>query len=189
MTSQADIACTLVADLLKSGARNASDILAAGEGDNIHARTMQRAAIALGVQKTRTAFRSGWVWRLPADDGDGTDAPIDQQASSTEGIVGVPATVEHADPVKDRETSEPSRAEVIAARLRKLEAGRGKKAPIYGVDHRLVAWVTAGISDPDLREAYELAVFALEAEKNPAPVTLGFLNPYVTQVISEGDKA
>lgn len=77
------------------------------------------------------------------------------------------------------------RAEVIAARLRKLEAGRGKVAPIYASDPRLLRWVLASISDPDLREAYERAVFALEKSRSQAPVTVGALAPFVEELMGE----
>lgn len=177
MPSAADTACTLVADLLKDGPRNAAEILAATEGANISERTIQRAAIALGVQKMKAGFDGGWTWRLPDDEGGNTDAPIEQPAPGVSNNVRV------------QPTGEPSRAEVIAARLRKLEAGRGRVGPFYATDPRVIRWAQSGISDPDLREAYELAVFALEGECSPAPVTAGFLDKYIDQVLLEGAKA
>ena len=41
----------------------------------------------------------------------------------------------------------------------------------------------------DLREAYELAVYALVREGSQEPVKAGFLNAFIEQVISEGAKA
>lgn len=193
MKSAADIAGALVADLLKSGARNASEILAAAEADNISERTIQRAAISLGVVKTKTGFAGGWIWRLPANEGSSEDVPTAQAPSTLSNVIvsaepqqskilgfdGVPASIEHAEPVKDREASEPSRAQVIAARLRKLEAGRGKQAPIHAGDPRVMRWAQSGISDSDLREVYERAVFDMERDKKQGPVTAGILDPYI----------
>lgn len=193
MKSAADIAGALVADLLKDGARNAAEILTAAEGANISERTIQRAAISLGVVKTKAGFAGGWIWRLPADDGGGEDMPTAQaprmswnvmvpaepQQSGILGFDGVPASIEHAEPVKDSVASEPSRAQVIAARLRKLEAGRGKVAPMYASDPRVMRWAQSGISDSDLREVYERAVFDMERDKKQGPVTAGILDPYV----------
>lgn len=161
---EADRASALLADLLKDGPRRAAEILASAEGANISARTMQRATTVLGVAKSRAAFRGGWMWALAAPQ-EGRPAPS----------IGLRAAIE---PV----CSMTERAEVIAARLRKFEAGRGKVAPIHAGDPRLMRWVRAGISDPELREAYELAVFSLERQRKPGPVTVGVLAPFVEQL-------
>lgn len=161
MMTACDSACTRIAGMLAAGPRSAAEIIAAVEGDNITARTAQRAAVALGVVKSKTGLRGGWTWRLPADD---ADAP----AASTPKDGEVRVRVE--------------RAEAVAARLRMLEANRGKKAPIHALDPRLLRWVAAGISDPDLREAYERAVFDI---KGGGPVTVGWLDEFVTEVLAE----
>lgn len=62
-----DRACTMVADMLKAGPRPSAEILSAAEGDGISARTMQRAADALAVVKSKTGFGGGWVWSLPVE--------------------------------------------------------------------------------------------------------------------------
>lgn len=85
-------------------------------------------------------------------------------------------------PEESRPKDEPGRAAVIAQRLRGLEKRRGKTAPIYAGDPRLCRWVAAGISDPDLREAYDRAVFAL---RGGGPVTVGFLEGFVAEIIGE----
>lgn len=170
-------ACALVADLLKVGPRNAAEILATAEGAKISVRTLQRAATALGVAKTRAAFRGGWIWALPAEDAK-TESGFREECA-----VGEMSNDVHVSSSSDNKVSTRDRAEIIAARLRKLEAGRGMKAPIYAQDPRLLQWVKAGISDPQLREAYELAVYALESEKSQAPLTAGFLDRYIGKVI------
>lgn len=179
----------LILEFLKVGPCSATEILAAAEGAKISVRTVQRAAIDLGVEKTKAGFGAGWIWRLPADDGDTAKTPSEQPAPGMLKNVNVSARVEPTESVKDREISEPSRAVIIAARLRRLEEIRGKKAPIYAQDSRVMRWAEIGISDPDLREAYERAITALEDARNPAFVSVGFLDPFVMQVISEGDKA
>lgn len=77
-----------------------------------------------------------------------------------------------------------TRAKVIAARLRKLEASRGKVAPIHAADPRLVRWVEAGISDPELREAYDLAAYRIEAATPGAALTVGAMCPSVDLVFA-----
>lgn len=193
MTSAAGRACALVGNMLAAGPRNAAEVLTAAEGANISERTIQRAAISLGVVKTKAGFAGRWIWGLPTDEGGSEDVPTAQapsmsmtvivsaepQQSKILGVDGVPASIEHAEPVKDREASEPSRAQVIAARLRKFEAGRGKVAPMYANDPRVVRWAQSGISDSDLREVYERAVFDMERDKKQGPVTAGILDPYI----------
>jgi hypothetical protein len=71
-----------------------------------------------------------------------------------------------------------SRAEVIASRLRKWEAAQGRRAPIYAADPRLVRLVEAGLSDADLREAYEMAT-----TYDDAPLTVGRLETYMREII------
>ncbi len=167
----------LIATLLQEGPRIAGEVLAAAEGAKISARSIQRASIALGVVKTKTGFNGGWSWRLPADEGGGEDMPTAQAPSLLCNAMG-PASIEYAEPVKDRGVSEPSRAQVIAAKLRKLEAGRGKAAPMYASDPRVMRWAQSGISDSDLREVYERAVFDMERDKKQGPITAGILDPY-----------
>jgi len=186
--SEPDRACELLADLLGNGPRHASEILAAAEGANVSKRTMQRAANMLLVTKTRSAFRGGWIWALPEgdevpttreDDARATKAPSPDEESGVDQVGAKMLRKVKVEP--DRALLD--RAEVIAARLRKLEAGRGKAAPIHASDPRLLRWVLASISDPDLREAYELAVFALEQAGSKAPVTVGQLALVIEQGI------
>jgi hypothetical protein len=145
--SEIDRAVALLSDLLKDGALDASAILAAAEGDNLNAPTMQRAAEQMGVIKEKAGFASGWTWALPGP-------------------------VEVIQPDRNR-------AEVIASRLRKWEEAKGRKAPIYAADHRLIRWAEAGITDPQLREAYDLAT-----AYDVGPLTVGRLESYITGVMA-----
>lgn len=175
MDSVAARACEKISGMLAAGPRSAAEIIAAVEGDGSTARTAQRAAISLGVVKAKAGLRGGWTWSLPAD-----DAPTEQAPSTpTDGEVRVRVAADRDD---GKVTGRVERAEVIAARLRKLEAGRGKTAPIYAADPRLLRWVEAGISDPDLREAYELAAFKIGGG---GPVTVGYLDRFVSEVLAE----
>jgi hypothetical protein len=179
----------LILEFLKSGPRSASEILAAAEGAKISVRTFQRAAIDLGVEKSKAGFGAGWIWRLPAEDSDTAKAPTEQPVSGMLKNVSVLPRAEPTESVKDREISESLRAQVIAARLRRLEEARGKKAPIYAQDPRVKRWAELGIRDSDIREAFERAVTALEDARSLAFVSVGFLDPFVMQVLSEGDKS
>jgi hypothetical protein len=93
MPSVAERAGALVGKMLADGPRDASEIRAAAESDKISERTIQRAAIALGVVKTKTGFGAGWTWRLPADDGGSVDPPTVQAASMLRNVM-VPARAE-----------------------------------------------------------------------------------------------
>ena len=64
-SSAIERARALLTAMLKDGPRDAAEIFAAAQGDNIHERTIQRAAEALGVVKTKAAFVGGWSWSLP----------------------------------------------------------------------------------------------------------------------------
>lgn len=80
-------------------------------------------------------------------------------------------------PVEVRQ--ERSRVEVIASRLRKWEEAKGRKAPIYAADPRIVRWAEVGITDPQLREAYEAATAFSDD-----PLTVGRLKPHITRVMA-----
>ncbi len=179
----------LIKAFLMPGPRSAREILAAAEGAKISVRTIQRAAISLGVVKTKAGFSNGWIWRLPDDGGETTKTPSEQPAPGMLKHIEVEPRVEPPESLKDRKVSDLSRAKVIAARIRRLEEIRGKKAPIYAQDSRVLRWAELGIRDPDLREAYERAVTTLEETRSQAFVSVGFLDPFVMQVISEGDKS
>jgi len=129
----------------------------------------------MGVIKAKAGFDGGWNWALPAE---GAKAESGFQGEDTAG--GMSNHVK----VSSRVEPEPSRAAIIAARLRKLEAARGMKGPFYPQDSRIQAWVLAGISDPDLKEAHERAVSDCKGM-----LTVGIMDKYVNEVIHEGAKA
>lgn len=87
--------------------------------------------------------------------------------------------------LKDVDIAGTERAKVIATRIRRLEAIRGKTAPIYPGDPRLLRWVDTGISDAELREAYELAVTKLEDDQSLTPVVVSLIDPFVRDVMGQ----
>ena len=168
--SPLDQACALLADLLKDGPRNAAEILAAAEGANISERTIQRTAEQMGIIKAKAGFNGGWLWALPAEGVKSESGFHGQDTAPDNGEVTVRVSV-------------PERAAIIATRLRKLEAARGMKGPFYPQDSRIKAWVRAGISDPDLKEAYERAT-----TEHRGMLTAGILDGYVNEVLKEAGR-
>ena len=79
------------------------------------------------------------------------------------------------------------RCKTIASRIMKFEAARGKGAKVFGSDGRVQGWVKAGISDPQLREAYEMAVTEREDRKDQTPVNAGFLDVFVAKLLNPPD--
>ncbi len=151
MTSALDTACAFLADALNGGPRDAGEILAAAEGAKISERTMQRAAEQLHVVKSKAGLSAGWVWSMPS---------VESQSGNV--LVRV------------------DRARIIADRLRKLEGAKGRKAPIYPQDPRIQRWVQAGVSDPDLKEAYERAT-----TDHSGMLTAGIMDRFIAQVMTE----
>lgn len=107
--------------------------------------------------------------------------PISNPTTSTTPPVGggepPPSSSSDADQVE--------RAETLAARIRKLEKNRGKSCAIHGKDPRVLRWVAAGLSDPDLREAYDLAVAQRDSDEDPAPINAGFLDVFVAKLLNQ----
>lgn len=60
-----DRAKELILDLLEGGPTEAANVMAMADDEGISERTMQRAAEALGVVKSKAGFDGGWVWALP----------------------------------------------------------------------------------------------------------------------------
>lgn len=109
--------------------------------------------------------------------------PISEETTSTT------SPVEHGEPSSSSSASpdQIERAETIAARVRKLEKNRGKACAIHARDPRVLRWVAAGLSDPDLREAYDLAVAQRDRDEDPAPINAGFLDVFVAKLLNPKD--
>ena len=64
----------------------------------------------------------------------------------------------------------------IAVWLRQREMGRGKQPRgVQSNDPRITAWAGAGLTGPQLAEAYELAVADRTSREDGSPITAGFL--------------
>lgn len=63
-------------EALRRGAMSSSGILDAASAAGIHRRTVQRAAVELGVIRRKTGFRDGWLWALQIAEGDKEPRPI-----------------------------------------------------------------------------------------------------------------
>lgn len=84
--------------------------------------------------------------------------------------------------------SQDDRCKTLADRLSKLEAERTHKpARCSSRDPRVQAWVTAGVTDPQFREAYELAVDERMASGDQAAVNPGFLDVFIAKVANPSD--
>lgn len=81
------------------------------------------------------------------------------------------------------------RAAVLVERLRKAEERRGKRCSIHAADPRVLRWVQAGITDPQLRDAYDIAVTQREDDRDDSPINAGFLDVFVAKVLNPREVA
>lgn len=72
----------------------------------------------------------------------------------------------------------------IAEIIRHLECRRGKAVRVESSDARLAEWSRRGITEDQLGEAYDLAVIDRRVTRNPAPIHPGFLDLFVTRILS-----
>lgn len=81
-----------------------------------------------------------------------------------------------------------TRCKTLASMLAKLESERTGKQVRSILGHQsLVAWVQAGITDHQFREAYDLAVEERVAAADASPVNIGFLDIFVGKVMIPSD--
>ncbi|SIO50742.1 Protein of unknown function [Burkholderia sp. GAS332] len=82
------------------------------------------------------------------------------------------------------ETPESSSLSVdaMSTSLTRWELDRGKK-PRFDADHpKLQAWVAKGVTGPQLRRAYDLAVAERDAQSDATAINAGFLDAFVLKV-------
>lgn len=82
-------------------------------------------------------------------------------------------------------SSDLQRCKTLAERLTKLEAGRGLDFKIRDSNPNLRAWVAAGITDPQLREAYDLALEQRRRDQDAGAINPKFLHIFVQKVMSD----
>jgi hypothetical protein len=71
--------------------------------------------------------------------------------------------------------------------LRKLEEDRGKRCTIHAKHPKVLRWVEAGMTDADLRQAYDLAVAQRHEDGDQTPINAGFLDLFVAKVMNPKD--
>lgn len=81
-------------------------------------------------------------------------------------------------------SSDLSRGKVLADRLAKWEGGRGKTFRFDAGHPWIQRWVQAGITDPQLREAYDMALTQREHDNDPTPVNVGFMDVFVAKLMN-----
>jgi len=91
---------------------------------------------------------------------------------------------------KSSSSSDSDRCKIIADRLTGLEAKRGISFRFRANEVRLVGWVKAGITDPQLREAYELALEErTRSGELASSINYGFLEKFILKVLRDEGKA
>ena len=72
----------------------------------------------------------------------------------------------------------------MAVLIRNLERERNVPAKVTSSDPRLLEWAQAGVTDDQLREAYQLAVLDRELSDSRQPINAGFLDVFVAKVLT-----
>lgn len=78
-----------------------------------------------------------------------------------------------------------SRCKTIADRLTGMEAKRGIEFRFSPIESRLTGWVKAGITDPQLREAYDMALTQRIKDGSPAAINYGFMDTFIRKVMAD----
>lgn len=77
------------------------------------------------------------------------------------------------------------RCKIIADRLTGLEAKRGIEFKFSPNVAKLMEWVRVGVTDPQLREAYELALAQRIKAGDPSPINYGFMDTFIRKVMQD----
>ncbi len=118
---------------------------------------------------------------LPREREEKSKPSISEQTTSTTNTAPAKSTISPS-------SSQDDRCKTLAERLSKLEAVRTGKAVRYsGKDPRVKAWAIAGVTDPQFREAYEIAVDERVATGDPSAVNPGFLDVFIAKVANPSD--
>lgn len=105
-----------------------------------------------------------------------------------------PAAATDALPLEKQKVPPPhpsakERANILSARLAALETKRlGRNYLVSGDDDRVSAWGTAGVSDPQFREAYEIALERRLKEGGDQPISPGFLHKLILSLLADEGK-
>lgn len=82
-----------------------------------------------------------------------------------------------------------SRCKTVADLLTGLEVKRGVEFKFSPLEKRLVGWVQAGVTDPQLREAYDLALAQRVKDASPAAINYGFMDTFIRKVLQDDGTA
>lgn len=77
-----------------------------------------------------------------------------------------------------------TREGAMAVQLRRWERERGKATRIQSGNPKLAEFASKGITDEQLREAYDLAVADREVTDDPSAINLGFLSIFIEKILS-----
>lgn len=72
----------------------------------------------------------------------------------------------------------------IAQLIREWEKERGKASKVTSGDPRLSVWSAKGVTDEQLREAYDLAAADRDHKQDITPINAGFLDTFVAKVLN-----
>lgn len=102
-----------------------------------------------------------------------------------------PTTTEKPHPEKPQKSSSSESAKAgkgekpLTWLVFEWEQDRGKSAKSFvGGSEQTKAWQAAGVTESQLRQAYDLAVAQREADKDPAPINVKFLDLFVAKVMN-----
>lgn len=85
-------------------------------------------------------------------------------------------------------SADAERAKTLAARLDKLEAARGIQRRATSPLHPdVVAWVKTGVSDPEFKVAYDLAVYRRQQASDPSPINPKFLLTMIQDIVQKSN--
>lgn len=76
------------------------------------------------------------------------------------------------------------RAETIANRLNKFEAGRGKARTFNAADARVLAWAESGVKDSIIKDAYDMALTRRIDDADETPINAGFLDLFIVKLMA-----
>jgi len=82
------------------------------------------------------------------------------------------------------ENPPPSRSTELAIQLRSWEKTRGKMSKTNSQDPRLMNWAEQGVTDAQLREAYDIAVADREGHGDSSPMNTGFLDVFIAKLLN-----
>lgn len=114
-----------------------------------------------------------------------SDSPIPDSEKTAAAATEPPSTGK-PEKLPPPPSSAKARAETLATRLMDLESKRlGRAYRVSATDDRVAGWVSSGVSDPQFREAYEIALDRRNGGESGQPISPGFLDALIREVVSD----